>query len=79
MGKHMSEWRELREDGAIDELDHRMDDALRVDDDVDPGHLDIEEPARLDHLQPLVEERGGIDGDLLAHVPCGMPERLLRA
>src|SRR5687768_3162010 len=52
-----------------------MNDALRMDDDVHTIHFDAEEPARFDHLQTLVEERGGIDGDFLAHHPGGMFER----
>jgi hypothetical protein len=34
-------------------------------------------PARLDHLQPFVEEGRGVDRDLAAHFPRGMFERLL--
>ena len=41
------------------------------------AHRDVEQPARLDHLQAFVEERGRIDRDLPAHVPGGMLQRLL--
>src|SRR5688500_18477720 len=51
-----------------------MNDALRMDDDVDTIHFDAEQPARFDHLQALIEERSGIDGDLPAHDPRGMFE-----
>ena len=53
-----------------------MDDALRVNDDVDALHLDVEEPARFDHLEAFVEEGRRIDRDLLAHFPGGVLERL---
>src|SRR6266566_1616529 len=55
-----------------------MHDALRMDNDFDALHLDSEEPVRLDHLQPFVEQRRGIDCDLRPHVPGRMFERLLR-
>ena len=69
--------RELREHRAVDELDHGMHDGLRMDDDFHAGHLDIEKPAGLDHFEAFVEERGGVDGDLRAHRPGGMFQRLL--
>ena len=69
----MAQLRELR---AVDEFDQRMDDALRMHDHVDLLHRHAEKPARLDHLQALVEKRGRIDGDLAAHVPGRMLERL---
>ena len=78
IGKHMSVWLSWASTEPIDELDHRVDDALRMDDHVDAVHVDAEEPAGLDHFQALVEERGGVDGDLAAHVPGRMFERLLR-
>ncbi len=59
----------LGEDGAVDEFDHGMDDALGVDDDLDAVHADVEEPAGLDHFEAFVEEGGGVDGDLAAHDP----------
>ena len=68
---------ELREHAAVDELDHGVHDALRMDDDVDARHFHVEEPAGFDHFEAFVEEGGGIDGDLAAHVPGGMLERLL--
>ena len=60
---------ELSLEGAVDELDERVDEALGVDEDVDPLVGDIVQPARLDDLQALVHERRGIDGDLGAHRP----------
>ena len=41
------------------------------------GHA--EQLVRLDHLQALVHEGGGVDGDLGAHRPRGMGQRLLDA
>ena len=67
---------ELGEDRAVGEFDHGVDDALRVDDDIDASHFDIEEPAGLDHFEAFVEERGGVDGDFAAHVPRGVFEGL---
>ena len=72
---------ELRDDGAVAELDHRVDDALRVDDDLDLVIVDTVEPLRLDDLKALVDERGRVDRDLLPHIPRRMREdlRLRRA
>src|SRR5690348_17607074 len=39
------------------------------------GH--IEEPVRLDDLQPLIHERRRVDGDLRPHAPGGVRQRLL--
>ncbi len=49
---------ELGDDAVVGKLDHAVDDALRVNDDFDAAHGDVEEPARFDHLQAFVEERG---------------------
>ncbi len=67
---------ELCEDGAVDEFDHGVDDALGVDDDVDAVHFDVEEPAGFDHFEAFVEEGGGVDGDFPAHGPSGVTEGL---
>ena len=56
-----------------------MHDALRVHDHVHLVHGDIEQPAGFDHLQSLVEQGGGIDGDLPAHGPGGVLERLFQS
>ena len=60
---------ELSLEGAVDELDERVDEALWMDEHVDPLVGDIVQPACLDDLQALVHERRGIDGDLGAHGP----------
>src|SRR5207247_5271430 len=68
---------QLRERGTVCELDHGMNNALRMDDDLDALHLDVEKPMGFDHFQALVEERRGIDCDLRSHVPGWMFQRLL--
>src|SRR5205814_7177759 len=67
---------ELRLDAAVDELDHRVDHALRVHDDIDAAVGDVEEEVRLDHLEAFVHHGGGVDADLRPHLPAGMGERL---
>jgi len=62
----------LGEHGAINKFDHRMNDALRMDDDGDARHFDFEQPASFDHLEAFVEEGCGIDGDFAAHHPGRM-------
>ena len=66
---------EVRERGAVAEQDERVDDRLRVHDDVDVlvGHA--EEVVGLDDLEALVHQRRRVDGDLAAHGP----RRVLRA
>src|SRR5439155_25304784 len=54
-----------------------MHDALWMDNNFNALHLDSEKPVRLDHLEPCVEQRCGIDSDLWSHVPGRMLERLL--
>ena len=63
---------------AVDEQDGRVDDALRMDDDVDGVVGHIVEPVRLDDLQALVGERRGVDRDLGSHGPGRVPQRPLR-
>src|SRR3990172_7101760 len=55
-----------------------MNDALAVQHDLYALERHVEQPARFDALQPLVEERGAVDGDLLAHLPVRVAQRLLR-
>ena len=59
------------------ELDHRVDDRLRVNDDVDFVGADAEQPVRLDHLESLVHQRRRVDGDLAAHPPRRMLQRIV--
>ena len=63
---------QLRDDRSVDELDHRMHDRLRMNQHVDVACGQIEQPVRLDHLEPFVHERRRIDGDLAAHAPGRM-------
>ena len=63
---------------AVHELDGGVDDRLRMDHDVDRSYGNIVEPAGLDDLQALVGERRRVDGDLGAHRPGRVAERLLR-
>ena len=69
---------ELRLHGAVDEGDHAVHDRLAMLKHIDAVERDVEQPARLDRLEPLVEERGAVDGDLRAHLPRRVVERLFR-
>ena len=71
--------RGLRDRRAVDELDHRVHDRLRMHDDVDVAVRDAEQQVRLDHLEALVDERRGVGGDDAAHVPGRVRERLGRS
>ena len=75
----MSGQPEVGELGAVVELDQRVDDRLRVDDDVDPPVVDGEQVVGLDQLQALVHQGRRVDRDPPAHVPGRMRERLRRA
>src|SRR5215467_848258 len=68
----------LGERGSVGELDHRVDDRLRVDDHRDLVEPEPEQQVGLDDLKPLVDKRGAVDRDDGAHVPGGMGECLLR-
>ena len=77
MGRRMSGMRELGDGGAVGELDHRVDDRLRVDDHLDAVVADAEQLVGLDHLEALVHERRRVDGDLRAHLPGGVGQGLV--
>ena len=68
--------RELGDGGAVDELHHAVHDRLRVHHDVDLVEGDAEQLVGLDHLEALVHERRRVDGDLGAHVPGGVAQRV---
>ena len=68
---------ELRQHGAVDVFDQRVDDALGVDDDLDLLALRAEKPMRFDDFEALVHHRRRIDRDLAAHAPARMGTGLL--
>ena len=67
----------MGERAAVAEADERVHDRGRMDDDLDAIVRKAEEEVRLDQLEPLVRERRGVDGDLRAHAPGRVRERLL--
>ena len=67
---------ELRQHAAVDELDERVHDALRMHDDLDPIVRQPEQKVCLDHLERLVGERRAVDGDLSSHPPGRMLQRV---
>ena len=78
IGSRMSGRRALRERRAVDELDHRVHQRLRVHDDVDPVERHAEEQVRLEQLEALVDQGGRVRGDDPAHVPGRVGQRLGR-
>ena len=69
--------RGLGQRGPVDELDHGVDDRLRVDHDVDPLEGDVEQQVGLDDLQALVDQGGGVGRDDRSHGPGGVRQGLL--
>ena len=67
---------QLGQGRAVAQLDHRVHDRLRVHDDLDAVVVDAEELVRLDHLEALVHERRRVDGDLGAHRPGRVRQRV---
>src|SRR2546421_2759869 len=53
-----------------------MNNAFRMDHDVDARVGDVEQEMRLDNFQTLVHHRRRVDGDLRPHFPARMSERL---
>src|SRR5581483_3917984 len=80
----MRNWRahigrtELRHHRAIGELDHSMNDRLRMNENVDLFRGQTKQACRLDYLETLIHHRCRIDCDLLSHAPVRMLERLLQ-
>ena len=68
---------EMRERCAVAEADERVDGRGRMHEHLDPVVRDPEEHVRLDHLEALVRERGGVDRDLRPHRPGRVRQRLL--
>ena len=67
----------LRDRRAVDELDHRVDDRLRVHHDVDAVEGHVEQQVRLDDLEALVDQGRRVGRDQRAHVPGRVRQRLL--
>ena len=67
----------MREGRAVAEPHERVHDGRRLEHDLDPLVRQAEEEVRLEQLEPLVRERGGVDGDLRPHAPGRVGERLL--
>ena len=68
---------QLGEYRAIDVLHHRVHNGLRVNDDVDAVYVDAKERRRLHDFETLVHQCGGVDGDLRAHRPGRVVQRLV--
>ncbi len=67
---------QLRDHRPVGELHQRVHDRLRMHEHVDLVRAHAEQPVRFDHLETLVHQRRGIDGDLPAHPPGRMLERV---
>ena len=68
----------LRQHRAVAIMNETVHDGLRVDQNGKPLCRHREQMMRFDQLERLVHQRRRIDGDLRAHRPVGMGERLLR-
>ena len=68
---------QVRQRRAVAQRDERVDDRLRVHDDVDAVVRRAEQVVRLDHLEALVHQRRRVDRDLAAHRPGRVAQRLL--
>ena len=68
---------QLSQDGAVCELYHRVDDALRLNDDFDAVIGHVKQPVRFDDFQAFIEHRRRVNRNLAAHIPCRMLEALL--
>jgi hypothetical protein len=58
---------QLRDDRIVFKFNHRMGDALPVDEDADLFRCRAKEVHRLDEFQALVHHGRGIDGDFFPH------------
>src|SRR2546423_4009865 len=59
---------------AVDELDKRVNDALRMHHDIDAIIRQVEKKMRLDYFERLVGEGRTIDRDLATHLPRRMSQ-----
>ena len=55
-----------------------MQNALGLHKNFNVIYLDIEEPARLNELKPLVHHGRGVDGHLVPHIPGRMAQRIFQ-
>src|ERR1700722_10710028 len=62
---------------AIEKLKHGVNRRLRMHQDFHLRRRQVKEPARFDHFEALIHQRGRVNSDALPHLPCGMIERLL--
>ena len=62
----------LCDDRMILILDHRVNDALAVQNDIDLVIGQIEEVMRLDHLKAFIHHRRTVNRNAPAHVPVGV-------
>src|ERR1700744_848406 len=67
---------QLCQQRTIHKLDHRVHNALWMNEDLNLAHGDIKEPTRLNHLESLVKECCRIDTDFATHLPSGMLESI---
>jgi hypothetical protein len=70
---------EVRERGAVVEVDQRVHDRLGMHHYLDALVRHSEQVMGLDHLEPLVHQGRGIDRDPPPHVPRRVRQRLFRA
>ena len=63
---------QLRDDRAVSQLDHRMNDRLRMNDHIDVIGAHAEQPVSLDHFEAFVHECCRVDCDLAPHPPGWM-------
>ena len=62
----------MRNDYSVGILNHRMDDALGMNDNLNAFRLEIKKPASLDNFQALIHQRRRVNGNFLAHRPVRM-------
>ena len=67
---------ELGQHGTVVKLNHGMNNALRVHDDLKVLDRHVKKPVRLNQLKTLVHHRGGVDRDFWTHFPVRVLERL---
>ena len=56
-------------DYAVGVLDHRVNDALGMNDNLNAFRFEIKKPAGLDNFQAFIHQRRRVNGNFLAHRP----------